>query len=275
MYARQKQAGMLAMLRILGASLKEVYCMRIVINHLTRMQPGYICVAGLDPQTREHIRPVLRGRLTRTLLRVEGGPFDIGALVDLGETTGEGVAPEAEDHAFTPWMASHLRDFEPLPFWSLLLAAAHRRLAVIFGPELRQTGATCTLDAGKGLASLGCLIPTGRPRLVPSEHGIRMHFNDGDMSVTASVTDLRLYEDDQKTPRWKALTDLNARIARGIPVILSVGVSREWMKPGEEVARHWLQVNGVHLGDKPVWRHVEIERTQQPFPLGSLDELPF
>jgi hypothetical protein len=250
--------------------------MRIVINHLTRMQPGYICVAGLDPQTRAHIRPVLRGRLTRDLLRAEGGPFDIGALVEIGETVSAGVAPEVEDRTFTPWMANHLRDFEPLPFWSLLLGAAHRRLANIFGPDLRQTGATCSLDAGKGLASLGCLIPAGRPHLFPSEHGsVRMRFSDGDMSVTASVTDLRLYEDDQKTPRWEALTELNTRLARGIPVILSVGVSREWTKPGEEVARHWLQVNGIHLSDKPMWRHAEIERKQQPSLLGSLDELPF
>ena len=59
--------------------------MRIVVNHLTRMQPGYICVAGIDVQDNEHIRPVLgRERLTVGLLARNGGAFDMGRLVDLG-----------------------------------------------------------------------------------------------------------------------------------------------------------------------------------------------
>lgn len=251
--------------------------MRIVINHLTRMQPGFICVAGLEPQTHQHIRPVLRGRLSRTLLRAEGGPFDIGALVELGVTTDEGAAPEVEDRAFTAWRATYLRDYEPLAFWSLLQSSARRRLSAIFGPDLRPTGSTCALDAGKGLASLGCLIPTGRPELFATDQGsVRMRFSDEDMAVSVSVTDLRLYEDDQKTPRQEAVADLNARLAREVPVILSVGVSREWTKPGETVPRHWLQINGIHLQDRPTWRHGEIDRTKDHrMPMGSLDELPF
>ncbi|HEU5344700.1 MAG TPA: hypothetical protein VFX31_10920 [Ktedonobacterales bacterium] len=251
--------------------------MRIVINHLTRMQPGFICVAGLDPNTRQHIRPVLRGRLSRSLLRAEGGPFDIGALVELGETTSEGVAPEVEDRAFTAWRATYLRNCEPQAFWMLLRTSARQRLVGIFGPELRQTGSTCALDGGKGQASLGCLIPTGKPELHATDQGsVRMRFSDGELTVTASVTDLRLYEDDQKTPRQAAVADLNARLARGVLAILSVGVSREWTKPGDTVPRHWLQVNGIHLHDRPIWRHAEIDRTNDHrMPMGSLDELPF
>lgn len=251
--------------------------MRIVINHLTRMQPGFICVAGLDPTTHQHIRPVLRGRLSRALLRAEGGPFDIGALVELGETVDEGAAPEVEDRAFTAWRATYLRDYEPAAFWMLLRAPARQRLAGIFGPDLRPTGATCALDAGKGRASLGCLIPTGTPELAATDQGsVRMRLSDGALTVTVSVTDLRLYEDDQKTPRQEAVADLNARLARGVPVILSVGVSREWTRPGDAVPRHWLQVNGIHLQDRPTWRHGEIDRTKDHrTPMGSLDELPF
>ncbi len=251
--------------------------MRIVINHLTRMQPGYICVAGLDPHTLQHIRPVLRGRLPRSLLRAEGGPFDIGALVDLGAVTGGGVAPEVEDHAFTHWMASYLSDYEPSNFWMLLREAAQPNLAAIFGPELQRTHTTCTLDAGAGKASLGCLIPTGRPNLIVNgQNAIRMRFSDGVFEVAAAVTDLRLYHADQITPRLDAVSDLSARLARGVPVVLSVGVTREWLKPGDEAPRHWLQVNGIHLGDKPVWTHLEIERAagRAPQPNG-LDGIPF
>ena len=59
--------------------------MRIVVNHLTRMQPGYICVAGIDVQDNEHIRPVLgRARLTVDLLARNGGAFDVVALSNWG-----------------------------------------------------------------------------------------------------------------------------------------------------------------------------------------------
>lgn len=76
--------------------------MRIIVNHLTRMQPGYICVAGVDVSNGHHVRPVLRGRLTTDLLASKGGPFDMAALVDLGTVECCGHAPEIEDHYFNP-----------------------------------------------------------------------------------------------------------------------------------------------------------------------------
>ena len=67
------------------------------------MQPGYFCAAGVDPETGKHVRPVLRrGRLTIDLLSTNGGPFDVGSVLDLGSTTGTGRAPELEDHRFDP-----------------------------------------------------------------------------------------------------------------------------------------------------------------------------
>src|SRR5215210_1099974 len=59
--------------------------MRILVDHLTRMQPGYFCAAGIDLESGRHVRPVLRrGRLTTDLLGTNGGPFDIGSVLDLG-----------------------------------------------------------------------------------------------------------------------------------------------------------------------------------------------
>jgi hypothetical protein len=37
--------------------------MQIVINHLTRMQRGFMCVAGVDLATGRHVRPVLASQL--------------------------------------------------------------------------------------------------------------------------------------------------------------------------------------------------------------------
>jgi hypothetical protein len=31
--------------------------MQIIVNHLTRMQVGYICVAGINTANNQHVRP--------------------------------------------------------------------------------------------------------------------------------------------------------------------------------------------------------------------------
>lgn len=55
---------------------------QVVINHLTRMERGYICVAGIDLTTLQHLRLVLRReRLKTRFLTRYGGPFDIGNIV--------------------------------------------------------------------------------------------------------------------------------------------------------------------------------------------------
>ena len=60
--------------------------------------------------------------------------------------------------------------------------------------------------------------------------------------------------DDHKAIRSDVVADLNRRLAGGVPVILSVGLSRPYAKPGDPDERHWLQVNGIHLEDNPVWQ---------------------
>jgi len=39
---------------------------------------------------------------------------------------------------------------------------------------------------------------------------------------------------------------------RGTPVILSIGLTRSWQKPGDTKEWHWLQVNNIHLKDSVV-----------------------
>ena len=106
-----------------------VNTMRILVNHLTRMQPGYFCVAGIDPETKAHVRPVLRhGRLTTDLLSTVNGPFDVGSVVDLGPATYAGHAPELEDYRFDPASARWLFDEEPDDYWDALEGVAQQDL---------------------------------------------------------------------------------------------------------------------------------------------------
>jgi len=230
--------------------------LRIVVNHLTRMQPGYICVAGIDPESDRHVRPVLAGRRLNTSLLVKaGGPFDIGAVVDLGETQHQGSPPETEDHLFAPANASLVRDLAADRFWRMLSDNAASDLRSIFGDDLQPLGKGAVVNLNTGAVSLGCVRLRTPPRFeVNSWDKIRAHLSDNEFALDLSVTDLRLYRDDQKTPRSKLLFEIGRRIARGVPVILAVGLARAWLKPGDTTRRHWLQVNNIHLEDDPVWK---------------------
>lgn len=234
--------------------------MRIIVNHVTRMQHGYICVAGVEPHSGQHVRPVLNGklRLTDSLLTTHGGPFDMASLVDLGAARAVGEAPEVEDHQFSGVEARPIGVIAPATFWRLLQATARDRLADIFGPDLQQNGSTCAVPLGKGIASLGCLALASRPRLVIYEGSgslsPRLQFTDGVFHLAAAVTDLRLYERDYTTLRRGLIARLNERFEQGAPVILSVGLTRPWQKPGDAEERHWFQVNNIHVEDQLVWR---------------------
>lgn len=235
--------------------------MQILVNHLTRMQPGYVCAAGVDVETLRHVRPVLRhGRLTTGLLRPNGGPLDIGSVVDLGPTADAGRPPELEDRLFDPRRAAWLFDDGPDDYWDLLEETAQGNLEGIFGHDLELWDESGTVDVGGGSASLGCLKPEGRPWLYVDHRGtIRMVLDHPVPSVDLSVNDLRLYERDGRTPRRDLVASLQGRIKAGVETILSVGLTRPWRKRGDDAERHWLQVNNIHLRDDPLWR-LEDER---------------
>lgn len=229
--------------------------MEIAINHLTRMQPGYICVAGIDTESGQHVRPVIYGRLSAALLARYGGPFALGAVVALGSVHAEGRPPEVEDRRFEPKRARRLRTLDGPAFWRLLHDAAKPSLAAIFGPELQPSGRTAALPGGHGIASLGCLIPTAPPQLALDPAGkLRCTLSDGALTANVSVTDLRLYEDDYTTVRRVTVEHIAARLAAGVPAILSVGLTRAFQKPEGGEALHWLQVNNLHLQDELLWQ---------------------
>jgi hypothetical protein len=229
--------------------------MRLVINHLTRMQPGYICVAGIDVRTNQHVRPVLhRARLTADLLARNGGAFDIGRVVDLEPAEPTGNAPETEDHIFDPGRLVTVEELDPDSFWELLNGIALDTLTEIFGEALHAQRNGCAVDEGEGDASLGCLRTALPPSIEINRWGkIRARVTDGTFDVDLSVTDLRLYEEDMQTARAEVVASIQQRIERGVGVILGVGLARAFQASGDNARRHWLQVNNFHLEDDPVW----------------------
>ncbi|MBM3315446.1 hypothetical protein FJY71_06370, partial [candidate division WOR-3 bacterium] len=208
--------------------------MRIIVSHLTRMQPGFVCVAGIDPATGRHVRPVLPGRVLTDMLGPNHGPFDIAVEVELGRVRPQPSPPEVEDCLATPSALRRVRDLPADEFWRLLTSAARQGLLEVFGADFRRHGTTWTIEPGRGEASLGCLLPQAPPLLdvctedyrgQPKQR-IRCHVRDRDGECFPPVTDLRLYCADQKTARQDLIDDLNRRMKAGASAILSVGVTR-------------------------------------------------
>lgn len=112
--------------------------MTLAINHLTRMERGFICVAGVDLQMNRHVRPVLAGtRLGKGLLKKNGGPFDIGCVAELHHPQPTPTKPETEDHEFNAAAVRRHPDMDAAAFWKLLQGLESNRLSI---PSRRQQG---------------------------------------------------------------------------------------------------------------------------------------
>jgi hypothetical protein len=222
--------------------------MRIIVNHLTRMQSGYFCVAGINPANNRHVRPMLRERLNVELLALNGGPFGIAALIDLGQVRYCGEAPEVEDYSFNLQNVCRVGVVPPEKFWTLLQLVARRSIVEIFGPAIKPFKRTCVVDVRTGNASLGCLIPAAPPRLFVNKYDeLRANITDGNLNLDLRVTDIRLYDADHKTYKEDLMQRINKRMQDGNPVILSVGLTRPFRPTNESKTQHWLQVNNIHL----------------------------
>ena len=241
--------------------------MRIVVNHLTRIRGGYICVAGLDPKTGAHVRPVLaQGPLPFDLLSRYGGPFEMAAVVELGTPRAAPQMPHVEDHVIVPSRVRSGPTLGPSEFWRLLVRVSRGRLREIFGDDLKRVGrSSCGTDVGRGKASLGCFRPKGVPRLYYVERGpsgkpaIRIRIDDGEFDAVLGVTDLRLYGDDHMTPDRSVVEQVSRRIETAESVLLGVGLTRAFATSSgpDSESFHWLQATNIHLEDDPVWKLAE------------------
>jgi hypothetical protein len=229
--------------------------MRIVVNHLTRMDAPRICIAGVDPARGRHIRPTTGSQhpLTRDLLANQGGPFALGALVELGETTPQPDPPETEDHIFAPNEATVLGQLSPNRYLELMSEHAHRDLYAIFGDELVRHDWNYATDKHRGSVSLGILRVRRRPDVEVDRYGkLRLRLNEEHKPAFLSVTDVRFVEADHKTIKTDMVADLRARMQRGVDVLLMLGLARAFARSGDDCERHWLQVNGICMADRPL-----------------------
>lgn len=234
--------------------------MYIVITHLTRMRAGRIGVAGVDAETHRFVRPTLWGRpLGLQDVVPNGGPFDVGAVVELGEVRPTPTRPALEDCEYEPGAIVEHGLASGAEYWSLLRQLARPKLRGIFGGPLRHHGSRgAAVEEGAGIASLGILAPRGRPKLyvVDGRDGckvLRLHLRDKELDLFATVTDLRLHQDDGATIDPAAVSEAIARMNAGEKLLLSVGLSRAFSRRLDDPPAHWLLVSNIHFESRPRW----------------------
>lgn len=229
--------------------------MRIVVNHLTRMTAPRICVAGIDPETGRHVRPTTTSSdpIERSLLDEYGGPFGVGTLVELGNARPNPSRPESEDHLFSTAAATAVRQLEADEYLELLDGVAEDDLGSIFGPDLERRGRSFAIEEGNGTVSLGVVRVQQTPELEIDSYGkLRLKLNDVEEPAHLGVTDIRFVEADHSTLKRDAIQGVQRRIQRGVDLFLMVGLARAFVATGDDRRRHWLQVNGICMEDRPV-----------------------
>lgn len=225
--------------------------MKVLITDLTRMKKGHICVAGIDMDTTRRVRPVGRYALEAKLLASRGGPLDIGRIIDIGNSVPCGVAPEIEDVEFDPRHIRVVSSMDESGFFGLLKKVPRADIASAIGPELKQIGRSLATPVGRGDCSL---VIVARPRttiMIDSYGKLRAPFPN----VSLSVTDVRLYEeDDLLTPDATKVTNAMLAIRSSTEIMLSIGLAHAWQKPGDTELRHYVQLNNIHVKGWADWR---------------------
>lgn len=227
--------------------------MRIVVNHLTRMTDQRICVAGVDVDGYRHVRPVTGPEhlLTRTLLRENGGPLGVGALVDLGKVKARPTRPQTEDHEFSPRRARCVREVTAEEYLELLGVVSHHDVETAFGPDLvavRPRKLVVPVDQGnRSLA----VVPLAEARLRIKYEKLYLVLSPPMIAAEIRVTDIRFYDGDLKI-RGDVVKDVNRRLAAGVKAYAMLGLARAIPDEDRDGEVHWLMANGICLADRAV-----------------------
>ena len=220
------------------------------------MSGSRICIAGIDPIDNRHIRPVTppSDPLTRRLLTDQGGPLEIGARIRLGEATPVPSPPETEDHRVRTGDLERVRTLDGDEYLDILDAVSAPDLETAFGPELERRGWKYAVDADRGDTSLGVIRARRRIDLdIDDRFGkLQLRFNDPDPPTYLGVTDLRFVEADNHTIRRDVVENVRRRLRRGTGAYVMLGLARAFRAERDDRYRHWLQVNGLCLEDRPV-----------------------
>ncbi len=222
---------------------------QILVTHLTRMSHPYVCVAGIDTETGQHIRPLPPERRLHYDTTAGADGFGLRRVMELGTVTPATLrAPHLEDRLIDVAAIRTIRMTSGVSFWESLDKRAHQSLDDLWTGDLHYTNQGAYLLADSGLSSLGYLRPE-KVRLASSGGSVRVTFSAGGRALDCSVTDLSCFAVTQQrfAPDEHAISQLDKELVRGRPCLFAVGLARPWTGRGFGQEECWVQVNGVVL----------------------------
>jgi hypothetical protein len=192
--------------------------------------------------------------LPRELLADSGGPFELGARVELGNLTASPKPPHIEDHTFDPAKARRISSLDPTDYLDLIDSVSERTLRLAFGSDLRrETDLKYATDRGLGQCSLACIRLRGPTALeIDGFDRLQLRFEQAAKTSYAKVADLRFYAVDGKSFRHPLIEAVSGRLRDGVRAWAMFGLARAWKVRADVAERHWVQMNGICLEDDPL-----------------------
>ncbi len=224
---------------------------RLLITHLTRMNEGFLCIAG---QTRagEQIRPLRGGgddRWSRSWLH-PNGPLRIGHVIQIQRLIKKHHSTRHED-----WITADTSRVESVRrlsadhFWEQLEAWKAMDLQEAFSGTLEKTKRNSLFVRPPTKKSTLATIELRNPvleRSYPSRPAIR--FKDPVLgSVKGRLTDIRAFT-PKNEPDGRVLDLITRRFKDGTRVLGCIGLTHPWAPASStDPPCHWLQVNNLHF----------------------------
>jgi len=217
--------------------------MRIVITDLTRFSnPEIVCIAGLDIETGECIRPLPYIQLSEcTRLNILPGN-----VIDGDFTKSSNIEnPHSEDCKYSGKL-KRVRIYESDEFQSILNSTLSPNISEGFNYPFPEKGKVILSQFKPSKSIITLKMNTSNIEVVRdgfNEGKIRLHLldNDGRRFSFLSITDLGFYNYAMKHFHDANFPNIiNAFIRRQDSVYLRVGLGREYQ------GGFWLQVNGIY-----------------------------
>lgn len=227
--------------------------MQIMINHLSRMRGNKIAVAGLDLSNPDrHVRPMLNDfdSIMESSAK-DSAVFSLGAIVSLTGTSASKAAHHGDEHVVTYVKAKKVAQLHPIEVWRTLGDIAKPTLKSIFGEEVKLLSHRYVVERFRARTGLGCLRVMHTATLYKGYRYARLRWVCDGRIVDCPVTDARLY-DRTGAVRESLIAHLNDRIKQGEALIVTVGLSRGFRRPGGRRELHWIQINNLYLETDPL-----------------------
>lgn len=224
----------------------------VVLTHLTRMSPGYLCAAGIATDTGEHIRLVGDSRnIPRHYLLGGSNPVKPGDTVSFRGRPAESSGPHVEDFQIDLDSISKTGSKSTAELKELLTGVAVIDFESVFGPDFEKvTERTGGLPPTRGATSLGYVKIEGDVEIRVWRDGserwkIRLEFQLGGSVWSPPLNDYRVWLSDHQTPNERRINAARNALARANTVVASIGVTRAYAVP--DLGKwHWLQINNLY-----------------------------